>query len=131
MADVITVPVTTFTTLEQVIHKINEVVAERDLDIRHIGYNKSSLLKGEIEILVNPHRIERYERPSKFKEDATSQFYCVFKKNGKWHYKFGRKNEKYLGGGYDTEIEAALAYDRHVFAVDGHALKTNFPERLV
>ena len=127
----ITVPVTAFTTLETVIHNINEAVADRDLTIRHISYNKYSLMKGEIEILATPNNIERYERPSKFKVDATSQFYCVFKKNGKWHYKFVRKNEKYLGGGYDTEIEAALAYDRHVFAVDGHALKTNFPERLV
>lgn len=131
MANAITVPVTAFTTLEHAIHKINEAVADRNLTIRHIGYNKSSLLKGEVEILVNPLQVERYERPSKFKVGATSQFYCVYKKGDKWAYKFVRKNKKYLGSGYDTELLAALAYDDHVFRIDGHTLKTNFPERLV
>lgn len=39
-----------------------------------------------------------------------------------------RKGQQYIGERFETEYEAALAYDDHVYSVDGNALKTNFPE---
>lgn len=131
MSKVITVPVTAFTSLENAIQKINEAVADKN--VQGIFYTKSSLMKGEIEILVdeNTQKVIRTERPSKFKQNASSQFYCVYQRHNKWTYKFVRKNEVHLGESYETELEAALAYDQHVYSVDGHALKTNFPENFI
>lgn len=128
MSKVITVPVTTFTSLESVIHRINEVVADKN--IQGIFYTKSSLIKGEIEILVdeNTQKVVKVERPSKFKANAQSQYYCVYQRHGKWTYKFVRQGKSHDGKIFETEIEAALAYDDHVFSVDGNVLKTNFPE---
>ena len=127
MSKVITVPVTAFTSIESVIHKINKVVADKN--VTGIFYTKSSLIKGEVEILIdeNTQKVVRIERPSKIKAGATSQYYCVYQDGNKWTYKFVRKGVPYEGR-FDTEIEAALAYDDHVYSVDGNALKTNFPE---
>lgn len=131
MSKVITVPVTTFTSLESVIHKINEVVADKN--IQGIFYNKSSLIKGEIEILVdeNTQKVVRIERPSKFKANASSQYYCVYRKGNGWTYKFVNKKickKPFLGKVYDDELDAALAYDKHRFSVEGDLMKLNFPE---
>lgn len=82
MQKAITVPVTTFTSIESVIHKINEVVADKN--VTGIFYTKSSLIKGEVEILVdeNTQKVVRIERPSKQAQQVSIIAYIKTVANG-------------------------------------------------
>ena len=132
MSKFITVPVNSFTTIEQAIHRIHEEVAEKGLVLKGIFYNKTSFFRGDIDVLVEDAKpIVKIERPSKFKPNATSRYYCVYKKGNGWTYKFVNKKispKPFLGKIYETENAAAHAYDKHRFSVEGDLSKLNFPE---
>ncbi len=128
------IPVGSFETVGDVISKLNQAVAGKE--ITAVFYNKASLLKGEVEVYVNnpipKDKVVYMERPSKFKQNATSQYYCVYKKGGGYTYKFVNKkisDSPFLGKVYPTELEAAWAYDNHRYNVEGDLSKLNFPER--
>ena len=132
----IRIPVGSFETVGDVISKLNQIVAGKE--ITAVFYNKASLLKGEVEVFVsNPalkDKIVYRERPSKFKQDASSQYYCVYKKGGGYTYKFVNKkisDSPFLGKIYPNELEAAFAYDEHRYSVEGDLSKLNFPERFM
>ena len=132
----IRIPVGSFETVGDVISKLNQIVAGKE--ITAVFYNKASLLKGEVEVFVsNPalkDKIVYRERPSKFKQDASSQYYCVYRKGGGYTYKFVNKkisDSPFLGKIYPNELEAAFAYDEHRYSVEGDLSKLNFPERFM
>lgn len=114
-----------------VVAEINRHVEGKN--VHGIFFEPTSLVSGVLEIHVdeNTQKVIRTERPSKFKQNASSQYYCVYQRHNKFTYKFVRKNEIHLGESFESELEAALAYDQHVYSVDGHALKTNFPENFI
>lgn len=123
---VIKIPINNFASLESVIAKINQSVEGKNLG--GIFVNRLSLMKSEVEILLDePQNVIKVERPSKIKQ-GTSSFYCVYQRGNKWTYKFVRKNVAYNGKLFDDEMDAVLAYDAHVYSVDGHTAKLNFPE---
>ena len=141
MSNVITLPVTSFTSHDRLAAEINEIISSNKVDA--VFFNKTSMLKGEYEFLVDhkeKNAFEEYEkiliqhvdRPSKFKENATSKYYCVYfdKFSQKWRYKFVRKNKVFNSKRFDTELEAAVMYDNHVYSVDGNTRKLNFPEKV-
>ena len=130
----IRIPVGSFETVGDVISKLNQIVAGKE--ITAIFYNKASLLKGEVEVFVSnsalKDKIVYRERPSKFKQNASSQYYCVYKKGGGYTYKFVNKKiseSPFLGKIYPNELEAAFAYDEHRYSIEGDLSKLNFPER--
>ena len=130
----IRIPVGSFETVGDVISKLNQIVAGKE--ITAIFYNKASLLKGEVEVFVSnsalKDKIIYRERPSKFKQNASSQYYCVYKKGGGYTYKFVNKKiseSPFLGKIYPNELEAAFAYDEHRYSIEGDLSKLNFPER--
>ena len=133
-AQCIKITVGSFETVGDVISKLNKVAAGKE--ITALFYNKESLLKGEVEVYVNnpapKDKIVYRERPSKFKQNASSQYYCVYKKGSGYTYKFVNKkisDSPFYGHLYPTELEAAHAYDEHRYSVEGDLSKLNFPER--
>lgn len=62
---------------------------------------------------------------------AKSRFKGVspYGSNGKWKAESSRRGKGHIGC-FDTEIEAAQAYDDYVFSVDPEFAFLNFPERL-
>lgn len=132
----IRIPVGSFETVGDVISKLNQIVAGKE--ITAVFYNKASLLKGEVEVFVSKSslkdKIVYRERPSKFKQNASSQYYCVYRKGGGYTYKFVNKqlsDSPFLGKIYPNELEAAFAYDEHRYSVEGDLSKLNFPERFM
>lgn len=126
MSKLLTIPVSSFDSYEKVANKLNEIIADKN--VKALFFNKKSLTKGSFEIYVD--ELVKIERPSKFRENATSKYYCVYKDGEKWRYKFVRNNKPYHSKRFNSEIEAALAYDNHVYSVDGNIKKLNFPERV-
>ena len=92
------------------------------------------MLRGTLDIYTSevlPAKTVFIEKPVKFKQNATSQYYCVYKKGNGWTYKFVNKKlnpKPFLGKIYETEVEAAYAYDAHRYEVEGDLSKLNFPE---
>ncbi len=139
MSKLLTLPVTSFTSHEKLATELNRIIA--DEKVTGIFFNKDSLFKGHYEIYlqddlaVSPPQVitQHVDRPSKFKDNSTSKYYCVYyeKTENKWRYKFVRKGKIYSSKRYDTELQAALAYDNHVYRVDGNTRKLNFPEKVV
>ena len=138
MSNVIKLPVTSFTSHEKLAKELNRIIS--DEKVSAVFFNKISFTKGSYEIHLIPKSeanlkelvFQQVERPSKFKEDATSQYYCVYydKSKGKYRYKFVRKGKPFNSKSFDTELDAALAYDEHVYRVDGSTRKLNFPEKV-
>lgn len=130
MTKTVHVPINKFS-VASVIREINKHIAGRNVE--SIFFNPTSLLNGTLEIKTTDSQFPNIiERPSKFKQNATSKYYCVYfdKFSQKWRYKFVRKNKVYNSKRYDTELQAALAYDNHVYSVDGNTRKLNFPEKV-
>lgn len=54
-----------------------------------------------------------------WRKGKNSRYKCVFKDWHKWYYSFQRKGKVYSGGGFNTDTEAAIAYNEAVIKVDG------------
>ena len=132
---IVNIPVSKFS-VASVVQEINRHVAGRNVE--GLFFNNTSMLRGTLEIhtsepetIITEGKTVIIERPSKFKQNASSQYYCVYKKENSWTYKFVNKKlspKPFLGKRYNTEIEAAHAYDEHRYSVEGDLSKLNFPE---
>ncbi|MEG0380714.1 MAG: AP2 domain-containing protein [Kurthia sp.] len=118
---VINIPVSNFS-LEQAIHKINESVEGKN--VSGIFFRKTSLFKGEIEILIDEPSTVRQA-----KGHGSSRYRGVFwvKAERKWRVQIGYKGKRYLVGRFDNEIEAAKAYDAKAIELMGADAYLNFP----
>lgn len=130
MSKIAHIPVGKFS-VAQVVKEINKHIEGRNVE--GIFFNPVSLMKGTIEIHTSDPQINAkiIERPSKFKKNASSRFYCVYRKGNGWTYKFVNKklsNKAFYGKIYDDEMDAAWAYDKHRFSIEGDLSKLNFPE---
>lgn len=131
---VISFNVNTFTSHEKIAKLLNDALADKN--VRGVFFNATSLINGAFEILVDNAKPEIIfmEKPSKFKQNASSRFYCVYKKGNGWTYKFVNKKiskKPFLGKMFDDELDAAWAYDKHRFSVEGDLSKLNFPEHFM
>lgn len=105
--------------------------ATKGKTIKGIYFYGDSLINCTVDILLDEPSNRVVNKPSKFKKDASSKYYCVYKKGNYWTYKFVNKqlsNKAFYGASYTTEHAAALAYDKHRFSVEGDLNKLNFPE---
>lgn len=146
MSKVITVPVTAFTSLEQAVSKINEAVADKN--VQGIFYNKSSLMKGEIEILVSaPVVIEKpvkeyveveKERIVKvpvirnphLEGKVKSNYTGVHRErpSHRWRASITANGKRVSLGRFDNEEDAARAYDIAAKKLHGRRATLNFKE---
>jgi hypothetical protein len=89
----------------------------------------AQLYHGEFASLNEVEHIDwrQYIKASK----SSSQYKGVHASCGKWRARVWNKNTKsFINAGiYDTELEAALAYDRIAYANFGNELELNFPYR--
>ena len=124
MSNVVSVNIGRYIT-EETVRRINEALGGQKVFLY-----SDSLLHCTLDIIVDsPQQV--ISKPSKFKKDASSQYYCVYKKGNYWTYKFVNKqlsNKAFYGASYNTEHDAALAYDKHRYSVEGDLSKLNFPE---
>lgn len=124
MTKVISVNIGRYIT-EETVRRINEALGGQK-----VFFYSDSLLHCTLDIVTeSPKPV--VSKPSKFKKDATSKYYYVYKKGNYWTYKFVNKqlnNKAFYGASYTTEHAAALAYDKHRYSVEGDLSKLNFPE---
>lgn len=124
MTKVISVNIGRYIT-EETVRRINEALGGQKVFLY-----SDSLLHCTLDIIVDSPK-QVISKPSKFKKDASSKYYCVYKKGNYWTYKFVNKrlsNKAFYGASYTTEHAAALAYDKHRYSVEGDLSKLNFPE---
>lgn len=127
MPNKINIQVNAFTTVENIVRKINEVIAGNN--VAGVFYNKTSLLQGDIEIVLDKNT-NIVEVPVRHAKGAgTSQYRGVYwvKKEGKWRVQLSHKGKRYTVGRFTDEIEAAKAYDKKVFELLGQDAYLNFP----
>ncbi|MER2048173.1 MAG: AP2 domain-containing protein [Solibacillus sp.] len=128
--DPIKIPVGNFSAVE-IICKLNDVVAGKN--VAAIFYNKTSLLKGEIEVYVSEPKIVKVPVPIKqAKGHGSSPYRGVFwvKSENKWRAQFSVHGKRHTLGRFTDEIEAAKAYDKKAFEVLGTSAYLNFPEEV-
>jgi hypothetical protein len=51
----------------------------------------------------------------------------IYKNHRKWYFQISKNGNKQIGGGFNTDIEAAKAYDNVALAWYGEFAKLNFP----
>ncbi|MER1998400.1 MAG: hypothetical protein ABS882_01390 [Lysinibacillus sp.] len=128
MTKTVNIPISRLS-VKSVIQEINKHAEGKNLV--GVFFNETSLLKGTLEIRTAEPEVVRVKemvsRPVK-RDNAKSQYYCVYPKGGKWTYQFDFKGQTHSGKYFDTELEAAQAYDSHRFSVEGNTRKLNFPE---
>lgn len=128
MTNVVSINIGRYIT-DETIRKINEALTGNKGDNK-IYFHGDSLLNCTLDIIVDSPK-QVISKPSKFKKDASSQYYCVYKKGNGWTYKFvnkGLSKKAFYGALYKTELDAAYAYDKHRYSVEGDLSKLNFPE---
>lgn len=90
-------------------------------------------LQVRAEILVNPEALEpkRIGRPPKPRTKnlkyQRSRYIGVFGRWGRWYAEITHRGEKCRFGPFDTQREAALAYDAEAFRLRGKKARLNFP----
>ena len=146
MNGVIKIPVGRFNSLDNIVAEINKRVDGKTLG--GIFYRQTSLLKGEIEIIVSPpqivevpvyldkvvEKVVEKEVPLKVinqvkkQRGATSQYRGVAKKAGRYYAMIQVDGKKYWCGSHLHEVAAAEAYDQKAYELLGDKAVLNFPE---
>ncbi|MCT6924599.1 hypothetical protein [Metasolibacillus sp.] len=142
MNEVITIPVSRFKSLDNIIAEINKSVDGKT--VKGIFLNRTSLLKGEIEIITSPPQIVEVEKvvekevikevplkvinQVKKQRGATSQYRGVAKKGNHYYAMIQVNGKKHWCGSYLHESAAAEAYDKKAYELLGDKAILNFPE---
>lgn len=154
MSKVITVPVTTFTSHDKLAQTLNEAVADKN--VQGIFFNKTSLLSGQFEILIDTPKVITVEKPVfhevekiievekciekevplkivnqvKKRRGSSSQYRGVCRKGEKWYAMLQYNHKKHWCGSHLHEMAAAEAYDRKAIELMGAKAVDvmNFPD---
>lgn len=96
-----------------------------DKIIDHIDNNRLNNVKENLRIV--DHTVNNHNRVKK--ANATSQYFGVSRFGDKWRSEIRKNNIKYNIGKFDTELEAAKAYNQKAKELYGDQAKINiFPE---
>lgn len=97
---------------------------EGDLVVDHINHDKSDNRKENLRVCSRAEN----SRNRKIKGGMYSQYKGVTKGAGKYHGRVTYNYKPYHLGSFDTEEEAAKAYDKKALELFGEFYKLNFPE---
>lgn len=100
--------------LEQFIMKPTDDKIVDHIDNNHLNNVKENLRI--IDHIVNVHTK---------REGATSQYFGVSRNKNKWHTEIRKNNVRYYIGKFDTEVEAAMAYNQKAKELYGEKAKLN------
>lgn len=152
MTNVLNLKVHAFQSMEKIASNLNEKIA--GLNVQAIFYNRTSLLTGNFEIIVEEPQVVEIEKiveklievpvevekeiikevPLKIvnqikkQRGATSQYRGVCKKGSKWYAMIQVDGIKHWCGSYFHETDAAEAYDKKAFELLGDRAILNFPQ---
>jgi hypothetical protein len=98
----------------------------RGMVVDHIDGNKANNCRCNLRVATR----EQNSRNQRKHNGSVSVFKCVFycRKNRKWYVKCQYQGKRHRFGPFDTEVEAALAYDRKAVEWFGEFARLNFPE---
>jgi hypothetical protein len=102
------------------------VNAPKGLVVDHKDGNSLNNRAGNLRICT-PRQNGYNVRRRNWALDWASRFVGVFPHRDKWYAKIGHEGREYLMGPFDTDIEAAKAYDQKAFALQGEYAYLNFP----
>ncbi|WP_107842020.1 hypothetical protein [Metasolibacillus meyeri] len=138
----VNIPISRFQSLESIVAEINQ--AAEGKTIEGIFLNRTSLLKGEIDIVFSPPQIVEVEKvvekevikevplkvinQVKKQRGATSQYRGVTKKGNRYYAMIQVDGKKHWCESYFHEILAAEAYDKKAYELLGDKAILNFPE---
>ena len=116
------------TDLSEAINEINHLIQSSGQNVKHISFEKTGLLKGNISIMLEEPRIIT-KLTNAINRKKTSKYNGVFydKTKQKWKWQIRHDGKKYSGS-TNTEYDAALMYDRYAFKFRKEEAVLNFPE---
>jgi hypothetical protein len=94
--------------------------------VDHKDGNKSNNCRSNLRVCTRGDNQRNQRKQSR----GTSRFkgVCCDKRDRKWRAQYGYRGQHYTIGRFDTELEAARAYDRMAVELFGDFARLNFPE---